>query len=480
MKLPINYNEGWNAYYALKAFSNLDLYQSQSQWTAVNYPPLSFYIVGGIGKLLGDPLQAGRYISFLALLVVSLGVSQAVKQLGGRPFDAVFSGIFCLALFGAFSNDYVGMNDPQLLAHAFVTGGLLCYLRKPADNCNLLMVASFVALGLFTKHNLIALPIAITIDLLLRSRQKFLRWLVYFALLIGAFTVITCTVAGIGFLDQVSSSRLYRLDRLFVGKGLVMTKRLVIPLLATMPWLVYALSREQLRVVSLYLLLSILVGFYAIGGDGTNFNMFFDAYISLSIAAGMLLSYLNQVRVRQAGNVINQLQKQLLDVACSAMPIVLSLSILAMTVRYVVQENNFLAAYYRLEALEQIYLEDVKFLANQPGLAICEDLLLCYLAKKPFVYDPFMAGQMTATGKLDEGETIDALKSGYFPVVQLNQPLETGTSQAIAGSSQVLLRERFLQTVLDNYSYQWRSGSRAFYIYEHRGELGSVLDAVKI
>src|ERR1700733_10697646 len=49
----INYNEGWNTYRADIAARGEPLYSQPPRFTVTNYPPLSFHILGFLGKLLG-------------------------------------------------------------------------------------------------------------------------------------------------------------------------------------------------------------------------------------------------------------------------------------------------------------------------------------------------------------------------------------------------------------------------------------------
>ena len=48
---PIDYNEGWNAIHAGRVFAGESLYTPLTRLTPVNYPPLSFVIIGAIGSL---------------------------------------------------------------------------------------------------------------------------------------------------------------------------------------------------------------------------------------------------------------------------------------------------------------------------------------------------------------------------------------------------------------------------------------------
>ena len=64
-------NEGWNACYQNIAIGKTSLYPALNQLITNNYPPLSFYVVGFFGKLIGDNVLAGRLLSLLALVVIA-------------------------------------------------------------------------------------------------------------------------------------------------------------------------------------------------------------------------------------------------------------------------------------------------------------------------------------------------------------------------------------------------------------------------
>src|SRR5581483_10021550 len=61
--LPLNYNEGWNAYHAVEAARGAALYPVAPRFFFNNYPPLWFYLCAGAARLSLDPIVAGRWIS---------------------------------------------------------------------------------------------------------------------------------------------------------------------------------------------------------------------------------------------------------------------------------------------------------------------------------------------------------------------------------------------------------------------------------
>src|SRR5260370_8287229 len=83
LNVEIENNEGWNAYFADAAMGKMPLYPSADQLITNNYPPLSFYTVRLIGRLLGDPVLAGRLLSLIAVFAIAAAIALSVRRLRG-------------------------------------------------------------------------------------------------------------------------------------------------------------------------------------------------------------------------------------------------------------------------------------------------------------------------------------------------------------------------------------------------------------
>jgi len=92
LNVEIEINEGWNAYFADAAMGKMPLYPSADQLITNNYPPLSFYIVGLLGRFVGDPVLAGRLLSLLAMVAIATAIVLSVRRLGGSAVAATVSG----------------------------------------------------------------------------------------------------------------------------------------------------------------------------------------------------------------------------------------------------------------------------------------------------------------------------------------------------------------------------------------------------
>ena len=111
--------------------------------------------------------------------------------------------------------------------------------------------------GLFTKHNLLAIPLAISIDIFLRSRQLFYRWALACLVIGSGLLILTILLQGTDFLYQITAPRGFDVKRLVswlaeFGPGMA------ISLLLTVPWLVQAVKDQTTRILPLYLVISIV------------------------------------------------------------------------------------------------------------------------------------------------------------------------------------------------------------------------------
>src|SRR5512138_1754877 len=254
--MEIDPDEGWNAFFAEKALAGRPLYRQPTPWLSVNYPPLSFYAAGGLGRLLGDTLLAGRSISIVSLLALSLMLSLIVSRLTRDRTASLFAGFLCLGSFAAFGTYYVGKNDPELPAHllSFAAFGLYLLddriLEKPKK---LFLVACLCLAGVFFKPTVVAAPLAISLDILLRSRRKFLLWAGLGTLAVAGFALPSLLIWGRGLFVQVLTfPRGYSLAKLGAD-GLLFGLVFVLPLGALYPWLRRRLGSDRIRAAALFL-----------------------------------------------------------------------------------------------------------------------------------------------------------------------------------------------------------------------------------
>ena len=423
LALPFDPNEGWNAYHSQAAMEGGALYPDSRSFLFNNYPPLSFYIVGVVGNLIGDDIVAGRIISLLALFGVAGGIFAVLRRLG---VDCV-SGLFAALLFPAgliVFTDYVGMDDPQLLGHAADLCGLLLLLHEPRATIRVVGAALVFVFAGFIKHNLVALPAALALWLAIYDRRSAARFvttgLAFCAIGFVAFRL----TYGIDLLSQLNSPRTYSLAAFGFGVSSWLAWG-GISLLGTAALFVLAPCEKFAVLCALYAVIAVALGAGFVGGAGVDMNAWFDAAIALALSAGLLLDRL-PVRpwLRSAIAVLYTL------------PFVAGLAIQA--------DGRWLAADYWLHPLAgeaAAARDDVAFIRSRGGPALCEMMSLCYWADVPATVDVFNLGQAYATHTRNDGDLVRLIDAKYFRTAQFDSMTEfaltPGVKRAFARSYRV-------------------------------------------
>jgi hypothetical protein len=398
--LPLDPNEGWNAYFADAAIHGGVLYPAADALITNNYPPLSFYLVGAAGLLVGDNIFAGRFIALLSLLFVAWSIYYWLRSTGTAARFSVLAALTFLAYAVTYGRDYVAMNDPQWLAHALMMAGFLVAWKSEGNTRRVILGAALMMAAGWTKHLLIPLPITVSLWLLWRSRPVFARWAVSASIILALFATLAWWLYGPRMFESLHEPREYMRWKAITEA--TATLRCFAPL--SILWLlalVQGRPGERLAFVSVYLLVAGAVALFAAGGAGVDVNSFFDALIALCMASGLALEILSVPLERWSA------------AAAGAVAICL-VAYLSVTAKLELRDIR------NLEADERAALQDIEFIkAHSNGHAACEMLDLCYWAKSAFMMDFFYYGQKIKTGVLPRTACADTFEHGDITLVQL-------------------------------------------------------------
>ena len=271
------YNEGWNAFWAGAAERGEPLYLPLDSLVTNNYPPLSFYTVAYIGRLLGDNVIAGRLVSLASFAVMIVSVYLLLRATNIARHIAFAGAVFLLVAFSYYGNNYVAMNDPQMLGHALMLCAAVVLWRLDFSAFAIVCGAVLMLLGGFTKHLLIPLPVATTVWLALYRRDRLGLWLTCFAIGLPLGFWLTASRYPL-FVDNLLSSRVYLLKQGLSATTHTLARFSPMLLLGAIP-LVRALRANgrsvltpRVAFVLLYVTLSLIVGAIAAGGAGVTRN----------------------------------------------------------------------------------------------------------------------------------------------------------------------------------------------------------------
>ena len=434
--VTINANEGWNAYHATDAIAGQPLYPDPPDLISTNYPPLSFYIVGGVGTVIGDMMLAGRVVSLISFVIWAIALALVARRLDCSWAESTCAACLFAATLLAFSDFYVGVNDPQMLGLAVAAGGPLVLLREPRTRGSLWATALLFAVSMFIKHNLVAIPLACVLWLLIYDRPAGWRLMAYGALLGIAGVAICVGVFGRAFLAHLLMPRLFSIGGVMTMNGQWLP-RLVLPLVV-LAMLIRRFSSDRHVVFGVLLAaISTIVGMIAFGKAGMYWNATFDATWGLGLVAALALNRLASAAVMtrarlQAAIVVAFLAAPAIAVASSA-------SIHWGSPRFWLDPR-----WSEVDSSEH----EIVFLRAHPGRGLCENLALCYWAGKPAEVDFFNYSERIRNDPRADETLVRLVETRSFAVAQIDDLHDVGPRFADA------LKRNYR---LDHQAGQWGS-----------------------
>ncbi|HEX4159808.1 MAG TPA: glycosyltransferase family 39 protein [Rhizomicrobium sp.] len=406
LHVPLDPNEGWNAYHAAAAMSGYGLYPATGSFMINNYPPLSFYLVGLLGLLTGDQIVAGRIVALASFVCICGFAVLSVRRLGAGQQGALFSAVLLAAtLF--LTSDYVGMDDPQLLGHAFQLAALLLVLREPRTALRVFAASVLFVAGGFVKHNLFVLPLATGLWLALFDRRNAIRLALYGIGLAVCGLVMIRLLFGFNLLGRLASARLWSFVQ-FVDSFATWLPFVLVPLLGLAALVIWRPKNSSPIFVAIYAALAVAAGAFMAGGAGVDVNAMFDADIALALGAGLVLA-----RMLEEHAPLPHL-----------LGLTFALAALTPFAALAAQSPDWREASFWLHPMRDetaLAARDIKFLRAHPGPAICESLAFCYWAGKQDPVDVFNLDQQIRTGAHDPEPLLRAISAHHFAAIELDE-----------------------------------------------------------
>ena len=399
----LNYNEGWNAYRDRMAAGFHPLYADPPTVWITNYPFLSFHLVGLLGTAIGNVVLAGRVAALLSLLAAAALTAAAVRTIAGSRSAGAVAGLCLLLWVATLTPERRAMDDPGLLAVACATLALLAAIRGRTSQRWLVLSGATFAIALFVKQDVVALPIAVGLDLLVGRRwRSFLLWAGVASIAALGLLALTAAIDGPWFLAHMLRPRAYRLDHLARNLGTYLL-HLGAPLAVATVMLIRTADAPARTFLLILLLVTNVVSIVLAGGDGVALNIFYPPTVALawSLSAGWPRLDRPLDRPRWP------------SMAALAVPVLASVALVPMLIA------ADLNAWRRLPQQIRDARSTVAVLAAFRGPAICEDLLLCFRAGKPIGVDPFFVHDQIATGRLAEAAILRHLDPGRDTAIEI-------------------------------------------------------------
>ena len=399
-----------------------------------HYPPAFHLAARAVSALTGDLLFAGRLVSILSVLGVSLiigALTWTCLPLGHPTARWLGSATGALLIFTLpawhwsclMRVDSMAMFLSFLAIALFVLGG-----RRPPVIylCFVLFVAA-----VFTKQTMVAAPVACLLLLFLEDWRLMIR-AALFAGSLGCGTVVLLQVVTKGeFLHNIigynrnpfSVGQLFRLQaEHLVGSGPAVAAALVLPIL----YLLHVRSASSLLrrmrtllrhslftrcsiLTATVLMLALAVTITA-GKQGANYNYFFEVDLLASLGAGLFLGWL--MRHAASTSAVTY---------CCALLVTISFALHATRI-----EPSLYSSIdaFRRPAVDQGNDEVVRLLRTTPGRVYSEDMTVLYKAGKPVEAEPAIVTCLALRGQWDESSLVQDIEAGRYSIIVVTSDLE--------------------------------------------------------
>ena len=390
----IDYNEGWNAFRQVQAWVPRALYGHRPELSITNYPPLSFHFVGAFVWLGADPVMVGRCVSLLAILIVGVAIYSILRQFGQSRAVSACGLLEWIGGIEFWTPQRFGADDPQLLGMAFEAVAACLFLRHLGRAGRISGAALMVSLGLLTKHNVLAWPLALTLSLVARRAWRLLAFWIGAGFLSSA-ALITCIIVYDGplLLQHVFQPRpvvLAHAIRLTALYSAVSSPALVA--VALWGW-----RKRRSRIVGPLLcawVFSLLEIVIFSGGDGVGVSIFQEAIMLTALLQPIALKDLAAPTGWTRGKVGRY--AELLPYSLVILPLLLALQTGAEWRKI---------GFYGQRATEAE--RGAKLLHGASGPVACEDLLMCFRAGRTSAFDAYYVLDQIKLGRL-QPEIVDA------------------------------------------------------------------------
>ena len=409
LNIEIENNEGWNAYFADAAMGKMPLYPSADQLITNNYPPLSFYIVGAVGRLVSDPVLAGRLLSLISIAAIATGIALSVRRLGGSGAAARISAAFFVATISRFYVSYAGMNEPQLLSEAIMTFGFLGFLTARSNDRGYVGPILAMVLAGFVKHNVIAMPLTAFLWLVLQRRREAVKCFCAATIAVITGFVICYALFGENFFLNMLSPRQYSWQ--WELSSLSDLEWVSVGLLAC-AYNAWARRRDaSVQLCSYFIAIALGSNFLQKTGAGVYINAQFDLIIAVSIGLGLAFTHIPLWPVARALR-SGQAQAFLLLAVCVRLLASKQLQPVLLVFDRIFRNE--------IAIRQQVMRDSVERVRRIPGDVMC-GALVSYRAGKPFAVDEFNAKQRMLAGALPKDAITARVAAGTLTIVQVDR-----------------------------------------------------------
>jgi hypothetical protein len=278
----ITYNEGWHVYLRGATAAGQALYRSATGLSIANYP---------VGRLTALP----------SLGLACLLAGAIATRFSGSRAAGWYGGLCPLVWLGVFTPIRFAMNDPQWFGMVPGLLGFYLCLRWPARAAAVAGSAMLFALAVFTTDSLIAVPVAVGLNMVFARDWR--RLAVFAASCVAASAMLLAAAIAIDghfLFEQVLRAQAVN----YAGaQHMMMAYALFFPpaIIVGLAWCARNIRTPQFRLLALGWAAANAVGIALSFGNGVADSILFEALIFDAMVVAVACQALLEQRERRRG-----------------------------------------------------------------------------------------------------------------------------------------------------------------------------------
>ncbi len=415
----LDYGEGIVLWFAQQIARGQPIYKGLTDlpYASSNYPPVALGLAAALMPILGDGYLGGRLLNFASALIVAALIYRILRVETRERRAGALAALFFLG--SPYIFHWIPLFRVDLIGLAFAFAGVYVvwqYDRRPptadrrlfAVHCSLF--TGLFLLTLYTKHSLIAAPLAALLALWQRDRRRALTFACALGAVGGALYLALdyATRGGFTFGIIDSNATVFLPEQLAALVWNFIATFPILLLLALWSWLA-RVRQKRVGVLEWYAV-TVFAALVMSGRVGAWENYFFEAVAVMCVLAGVAIASEHARRKTQDATRITHY----------AIPLLLLLQLALMWHDPRVAVDLMARDFPANQELARV-------LARTPGAIISEDMGALATSSKAVVYYTFQYSSLARSGKWDQHWELNGLRDGAFPLVIL----ERGTREDV-------------------------------------------------
>ena len=425
----LDYGEGIVLWFAQQLARGQPIYKGLTDlpYASSNYPPVALALSAALMPIFGDGYVGGRLLNFASALIVAALIYRVVRV---ETLDRRAGALAALFFLGSpYIFHWIPLFRVDLIGLAFAFAGVYVVWesdRRPpiADRristlYFLLFTFAFL-FALYTKHSLIAAPLAAFFTLWQRGWRRALAFALGLGAVGGAFYLALDYVTRGGFtFGLIESNATVFLPGQFATlvQDYVVTFPILL-LLALWSWLARSLGSAEGRANRIGVLEWYgVITFAALtmsGRVGAWENYFFEMLAVACVFAFTNSKFKIENSRPEGAGCESRILNYELRITDRLLPVLLVLQLALMWHDPRIAADLMARDFPANQELTRL-------LARTPGMIIAEDMGALATSGKPVVYYTFQYSSLARGGKWDQHWELDGLRDGVFPLVILDR-----------------------------------------------------------